>query len=401
MSPSFGALAAEAALALSRRPLRSMLTILGVCMGIATLITLQLIDSATTNAVRKALDRVDERGFFIFPSTAEIDATSVAFSDKEVNRIRMLSPHILSVIPLHSENPAVRVGRHRARLILLGDSDSRISEAMRYGRDLTQDDIRTYARVCVLSDSAYRKLVPEGGNPIASKLRADDQRYSVVGVQSAGLNGLTPASLRGDVRIPYTTYERTRKRAQPLLTLRVIVDDTRYTARAEAAVSAYLDSEKRKTGLYQFFDRAMLASTVQAVSVALTLALSCISSISLLVAGIGIMNVMLISVAERLREIGVRKAVGASDAEIFMQFIGEAFLLSFIGCALGCAAGLLVGNAIERALAAHVTGMTAQIAWKQSIAVASLVMTAITLLFGIYPAYYAMRRTPMEALHAR
>jgi len=365
------------------------------------LITLQLIDSATSNAVRTALDRIDAHGFYIFPSDAASDATTVAFSDKELDRMRILSPHILSVIPMHSERQLIRVGRHRARLMLRGDSDPHTAQALRYGRALTHDDIDTYARVCVLSDSAYLKLFPEGGNPTARTLRADDQRYTIVGVQSSGLNGLVPSLLNGDVRIPYTTFERTRIHNQPLLALRFVVDDTQNVARVESTVSSYLDTEKRKSGLYQFFDHAMLASTVNSICVALALSVSCISLISLLVAGIGIMNVMLISVAERLREIGVHKSVGASNVAIFMQFLSEAFLLSLIGCGLGCGVGLIVGNVLDRTLAVHLSGVTPQIAWTQSITVSGIVMTAITLLFGTYPAYYAMRRTPMEALRAR
>jgi hypothetical protein len=401
MNPSIAGLFAEAALALRRRRLRSLLTILGLSIGIATLITLQLIDSATTNAMRAALGGIDERGFFIFPNIAASDAAMAAFNDKEMQRMRMLSPHILSIIPLHSEKQLILAGRHRARLILRGDGDPHNDEGLRYGRSLTHDDIDTYARVCVLSYSAYRKLFPEGGDPIARTLRADDQRYTVVGVRSAGLSGLTPSILRVDVGVPYTTYERTRRHNQPLLALHIIVDDTQDVAQAESAVSAYFDKEKHQSGLYQFFDRATLASTINAVCVCLTLAVSCISSISLLVAGIGIMNVMLISVAERLREIGVRKSLGASDAAIFTQFLSEAFLLSLIGCALGCAAGLIVGTTLDQALSSHIADMPVKIAWKQSIAIAGLVMTAVTLFFGTYPAYYAMRRTPMEALRAR
>lgn len=401
MSPSFAELLAEAALALSRRRLRSCLTILGLSMGIATLISLQFIDSATTNAVRAVLGGIDEHGFFIFPSTVATDLTTVVFNDKEMKQMRMLSPHILSVIPMHSEKQLIQAGRHHARLVLRGDSETHETQALRYGRTLTHDDINTYARVCVLSDFAYRKLFPGRENPIARALRSNDQRYIVVGVEMPNLNSLTPALLHTDIRIPFTTYELTLKHNQPLFALRFIVDDTRDVAQAESAVSAYLDLEKHKSGLYQFFDRTMLTSTVNSVCVALAFSISCISSISLFVGGIGVMNVMLISVAERLREIGVRKSVGADNTAIFMQFFSEAFLLSFIGCGFGCAVGLIIGNALDLALAAHFVNFPPQTAWKQSIAVAGIVMTTITLIFGTYPAYYAMRRTPIEALRAR
>jgi putative ABC transport system permease protein len=377
----------EAAVALGHRRLRSFLSILGLSMSIATLTILQLIGTATMSGVRVALNGIDEQSFFIFPSAGSTDTTRTAFGKNELERMRTLSPNILSVIPLHSTKKLIRIGHQYARLILRGDND------------LDKNTANTH--VCVLSASAYHKLFPKGGKALGNTLHVGEQRYTIIGVRTSAMNSLTPTFLHGDILIPSTTYERTQGHDQPVFALRFIVDDTRKIAQTESAVTAYLDTAKRKAGRYQFFDRAALASTIDAVSVTLALSISLISSIALLVAGIGIMNVMLVSVAERIREIGVRKAIGANNTHIFMQFLSEAFLLSLIGCGIGCAGGLLIGHTLDHTVIASLTNTMPQTAWKSSLVITGGMMTAITLLFGTYPAYHAMRHTPMEALRAQ
>ena len=123
----------------------------------------------------------------------------------------------------------------------------------------------------------------------------------------------------------------------------------------------------------------------------LTLIVALIGAISLLVAGIGIMNIMLVSVTERTREIGVRKAIGATNLQVLAQFFIEALLLSLTGCGIGLAIGLIAGWAINRFASITVSGIVAPIPWLQSVAIAVGFATLVTLLFGTYPAFRAAR----------
>jgi putative ABC transport system permease protein len=171
-------------------------------------------------------------------------------------------------------------------------------------------------------------------------------------------------------------------------------------ARTESTVLAYLQETRRKSVSYQTFDQASLSSTITNACSTLTLLLSVVSGVALLVAGIGIMNVMLVSVTERLREIGVRKAVGASDAAIFAQFFSEAFLLALAGCAGGLLLALIVGIAVYHGVFLALPATAPHFPWERALALTALVTSTITLIFGTYPAYQAMRRTPLEVLRA-
>ncbi|MBV9102032.1 MAG: FtsX-like permease family protein, partial [Candidatus Eremiobacteraeota bacterium] len=119
---------------------------------------------------------------------------------------------------------------------------------------------------------------------------------------------------------------------------------------------------------------------------------------SLVVAGIGILNIMLVSVAERTREIGVRKAIGATRAQILAQFCIEALLLSAFGCAVGLVLGLAIGYAVNRYALIAISGVVAPLPWVRSVLIATGFATVVTLLFGTYPAYRAASLDPIEAL---
>lgn len=130
----------------------------------------------------------------------------------------------------------------------------------------------------------------------------------------------------------------------------------------------------------------------------LTLIVAVIGAVSLVVAGIGILNIMLVSVAERTREIGIRKAIGATRFQILMQFFIEALLLSSIGCGIGLVLGLALGGAVDEFGIVKLSGVVPAIPWIRATAIAVGFATIVTLLFGTYPAYRAARLDPIEAL---
>jgi putative ABC transport system permease protein len=123
-----------------------------------------------------------------------------------------------------------------------------------------------------------------------------------------------------------------------------------------------------------------------------------IGALSLLVAGIGILNIMLVSVAERTREIGLRKAIGATRGQVLAQFFIEALLLSSIGCAIGLILGLAIGAAVNEFALVQISGVVAPLPWVRSVAIATGFATVVTLIFGTYPAYRAAQLDPIDAL---
>jgi putative ABC transport system permease protein len=242
------------------------------------------------------------------------------------------------------------------------------------------------------------RLFAAGDDPVGTSLRVAERRFVIIGAQGAPTQGILPVSFGGDVLIPYTTYQHEYLRARPLFAARFLVHDPSRISETEIEVIKYFKSVKQGRAEYQTFDRKSFSSTVDGNFAVLTLVVALIGAVSLVVAGIGIMNIMLVSVTERTREIGIRKAIGATSAAVLAQFFIEALLLSLVGCGIGLVIGVLVGWAVDRFALVAISGVVPAIPWVQSVAIAVGFATLVTLVFGTYPAYRAARLDPIEAL---
>ena len=149
---------------------------------------------------------------------------------------------------------------------------------------------------------------------------------------------------------------------------------------------------------YQTIDRRSFSEGINGIFGAVTFIVAVIGAVSLVVAGIGILNIMLVSVTERTREIGLRKAIGATRTQVLLQFFIEALALSTIGCAIGLALGVAIGAAINSFALVKIAGIVPAIPWGRSIATATGFATLVTLAFGTYPAWRAATLDPIEAL---
>ncbi|MGP6157151.1 MAG: ABC transporter permease [Vulcanimicrobiaceae bacterium] len=395
IGPFFG----EAYDVLARNKLRTFLTILGLIIGVAAVIAIQILGKGTAGAVDGLLGSLNDHSFFLFPAQRQADFSKAELTFKDIERTKDFFPNVVVALPAGNVQRLVSAGHRHARLGISSDSDvSFATVPLAYGRNLSYDDVATAAHVCVLSDNAYQRLYPEGGDPVGTTLRIGDRRYAIVGVQGPPTQGIIPFSFSGDVTIPYTAFAREYLRSRPVYAARFLVADASRMAQTERDVVAYFKGIKAGSADYQTFDRKSFATTVDGIFTALTLVIALIGAISLLVAGIGIMNMMLVSVSERTREIGVRKAIGATSAQVLLQFFIEALLLSIIGCGLGLVLGLAVGALVDRYALVLVSGIVPSIPWLQSVAIAVGFATLVTLLFGTYPAYRAARLDPIEAL---
>jgi ABC-type antimicrobial peptide transport system permease subunit len=368
--------------------LRSLLTILGLIIGVAAVIAIQILGKGMSGAVSGVLGTLNDQSFYVFPNARQADFSKAAIKYADIERTKELFPNIIVALPAGSVDREMSSGHHRARLALAADSDvSFASVPLVYGRSLTHDDIATSAHVAVLTDNAYKRLFPGGGDPVGTS-----------GVQGPPTQGIVPVTFGGDVAIPYTTYEREYLRERPLFAARFVVRDTSQMAATEAAVVAFFKDTKQGRAEYQTFDRKSFSSSVDGIFAALTLVVALIGAVSLVVAGIGIMNIMLVSVTERTREIGVRKAIGATSFAVLAQFFIEALLLSLVGCGIGLVIGVAIGGLVDRFALVRISGVVPPLPWFQSIAIAVGFATIVTLLFGTYPAYRAARLDPIEAL---
>ena len=390
---------AEAMGVLNGNRARTLLTILGLIIGVAAVIAIQILGQAMSGAVGGVLGSLNDRSFIMFPNARQADITKAAFRIGDINHAKAIIPNIAVAMPAGGTRRIVSFGHVHARLAISADSDvSFIDVPLVYGRNISSDDVAAAAHVAVVSDAGYQRLFPAGGDPVGSSLRIGERRFVVVGVRSKPTQGIIPITFGGDIFIPYTTYEHDYIRTSALLFARFVVADPSHISETEVAVVKYFKSLKTSRSDYGTFDRKSFTSAIDGIFGAMTMVVALIGAVSLLVAGIGIMNIMLVSVTERTREIGVRKAIGATSFQVLAQFFIEALLLSAIGCGIGLIIGVSIGGLINRFLLIAVSGVIAPIPWVQSILIATGFATIVTLLFGTYPAYRAARLDPIEAL---
>ena len=390
---------AEACGVLSGNKMRSFLTVLGLIIGVAAVIAIQILGKGMSGAVGGVLGSLNDHSFFLFPNSRQADFTKASITYKDIERTKELFPNIVAAIPAGNVERLVTSGHEHARLGITADSD--ISFAVVpfiFGRDLSREEVDDSAHVCVITNDAWKRLFPDGRDPVGESLRVGERRYVILGVHDKPTQGIIPVSFGGDVSIPYTTYEREYLRSRPLFAARFVVADASKLADTEIAVIAFFKSAKQGRADYQTFDRKSFSTSVDAIFGVLTAVVALIGAVSLLVAGIGIMNIMLVSVTERTREIGIRKAIGATSSQVLAQFFIEALLLSLVGCGIGLALGLIAGFAINRFALIAISGVVSPVPWLQSVAIAVAFATIVTLVFGTYPAFRAARLNPIEAL---
>jgi putative ABC transport system permease protein len=394
-----GAFFSEAYGVLAGNKTRTFLTILGLIIGVAAVIAIQILGSGMSGAVSGVLGSLNDHSFFLFPNQRQGDFTKAALDYRDLEKTKQLFPNITSAIPAGGVALIVSSGHEHPRLRVSADSDVRFATVpLIYGRGLSSDEVASSAHVCTLTNKAWQRLFPSGTDAVGQSLRIGDHRYVIVGIEDKPTQGLIPVNFGGDISIPYTTYESEFLHARSLFAARFLVADASKIAQTEIEVIKYFKAQKQGRADYQTFDRKSFSSSVDSIFTVLTIVVALIGAVSLVVAGIGIMNIMLVSVTERTREIGVRKAIGATSFQVLAQFFIEALLLSIVGCGIGLCIGLLAGWAIDTFALVKISGYVAPVPWLQSVAIAVGFATIVTLVFGTYPAYRAARLDPIEAL---
>ncbi|MBV8153892.1 MAG: ABC transporter permease [Candidatus Eremiobacteraeota bacterium] len=390
----------EAWAVLAANKLRSLLTITGLIIGVAAVIAIQVLGGSMAGAIDGLLGGMSDNSFIIFPNTQQNNAFAAAIKLSDLPEIKRAVPQVVETVPVAFVNDLVRNGHHAGRYRISPESAIPFDNLPAiYGRHIDQHDIDSAANVCVLKHDAYVRLFPEGGDPTGQSVYAGPNRFVIVGVLDAPKQGLINAGFAGQVAIPWTSYVERYLRGNTLFAARFVVADPSTIAAAENAVIAQLRELRGKPDLqYQTFDKSQVTQGIDGVFTAMTMVVAFIGAVSLLVAGIGIMNIMLVSVAERTREIGVRKAIGAKRSQVLAQFFIEALLLCGTGCAIGWAIGVGLGALVNGVAIVKVTGTIVGVPWLQTIAIAGTFAIVVTLAFGTYPAYRAARLDPIEAL---
>lgn len=388
----------EALATLLANRLRTVLSLAGLIVGVGAVIAIQILGHSMTGATAGIFQGFSNYTFLVYPNSQNGFSQQQAVSFAEVNRLQSI-PNVRLAIPYNQPTLLSRAGHNVDQLVVapVGAQPEFFSQPVAQGRLISQEEVDSAARVCVLSANGAQQLAP-GGSILDMTVRAGPLPCQVVGVLEKPPSGAQNYNFGSDIYLPYTTFERhflpERKSYQVL----VLIADIGQIATTEDAVTSTLRQLKNGKFSYQTFDNFFIAKVFTRLFNALTLIVGVIAAISLVVSGIGIMNILLVSVTERTREIGIRKAIGARRSQVMAQFFFEAAILTFTGCGLGTLAGIAIGWWINTQYIVKISGVIVPVPWLSSVLVATLFAAAITLAFGTYPAYRAAGLDPIEAL---
>ncbi len=400
-----------AAVGLGANKLRSALTMLGIVIGVAAVSTLLSVGKGVETFVTGQFQSIGSNLLFVFEGEQGPNAPGqrpgkpLTNDDAEAIADPARAPDVLAVVPEWDGFARVTHGRSSTEVRIAGVTPEFTgvrSWSPLAGDFLTDGDLRSGARAAVLGISTYEELFPDGDDPIGATIQVNDVNFRVAGVMEE-----RGGNVFGDedsvIFIPLSTAQ---ERMFPARTrdgkLRVsfiyaqAVSEDRLEAAAEQIAEVLRDQHGilfRDEDDFSVIAQSDLISAFGEVTGVLTIFLGAIAGISLLVGGIGIMNIMLVSVTERTREIGLRKAVGARRRDILWQFLIEAVTL----CLAGGAVGITLG-AVGAALVSRLTEQVQASVTLDSVLLATSVSAAVGLFFGIYPATRAARLDPISAL---
>jgi putative ABC transport system permease protein len=393
--------------ALTSNKSRSGLTILGIVIGIASVIAMISIGQGVTSNIESNIQSLGSNLLIVMPGSSRGlgasaregrgSATTLIMSDVEA--IKQSVNSIKTVAPVVSTRKQVtsRRGTNTNTSIygITTDYFSVKNITTELGNLLTDLNINNSSKVAVLGPTTRNDLFGESSDPVGQKIRIGNQEFTIIGVTiSKGGSGMNNSD--DLIYVPITTAQRYITGSESVSIVNIEVTEAKLIDQVNQAVSDLLmerhDISDINSADFSIMNQADVLNTMSSVSGTLTLLLGAIAGISLVVGGIGIMNMMLTTVTERTREIGLRKSLGAKNKDISTQFLAEAIVLTSLGGIIGIIIGCVVAVAISK-----FGGLTTQIS-TFSIFLAAGVSGAIGLIFGYYPARRAAKLNPIEAL---
>ena len=380
--------------------LRTFLTILGIIIGVMAVIVIVGLGNGMTQSMRDSFSAMGTNTLSIniwgYGSRTVTVEDVYAIGTKNPDLIRSISPQI------NFSNNTPKVGTTTYRYSNVAGVDENFTSMKNYtvaqGRGLQYMDMKDNKQVCVIGD--YLNRVAYGGRGVGQTIKLGPYKFRIVGVLNAKVNNTSMQQGSDDdcIYLPYTIAMRLSNTAMASSYIAIMSDESKANE-AKAVVEAYLtDLFKSDSAFYVYSASEWLEEMNNMINMVIVV-LTGIASISLLVGGIGIMNIMLVSVTERTREIGIRKALGAKERVILSQFVVEAATTSALGGVLGIVLGYIVSMAANHVLPMISSDIDVTVSPSfNSIAVAFGISVFIGVLFGYLPAKRAARLNPIEAL---
>ena len=381
--------------------LRTFLTMLGIIIGVMAVIVIVGLGNGMTKSLRDSFSALGTNTL----SVQVWGNGSRTVSVEEMYKLPTEYPELIQSISPQidfSGSGTLKIGTTSYRWSNMSGVDENFTEMKNYqivqGRGLQYMDMQDNKQVCVIGD--YLNRVAFGGNGVGQTLKIGANKFRVVGVLSAKVSDPTMQQGSDDdcVYLPYTTVMRLSSQSMVDCYTAMMADESLANETKSTMEEELMSILKTENGYYVYSASEWLEEMNKMINMVIVI-LTGIASISLLVGGIGIMNIMLVSVTERTREIGIRKALGAKERTILAQFVVEAATTSALGGVLGIALGYAVSMAANKVLPMFMTDTTVTVSPSfNSIVVAFGISVGIGVLFGYLPARRAARLNPIEAL---
>lgn len=391
--------------ALQRNKLRAFLTMLGIIIGVAAVIAMVAIGQGSKQSIHDQLSNMGSNMITVLPAS-NLQGVKIAGSsfqtltEKDITMLRRQAIYITEVSPGVSSRGQAINGAQNWPTTMQGVSPEYMDirkETIREGKSFSDNDVRTSAKVCLIGQTVIDNLYAKGDNPVNSIIRFDNIPFRVIGILNPkGQNAF--GQDQDDILIaPISTVQNRIIGSIYYQYIYASAASELVTDSATAEITRILRASHRlRPGDENDFTtrtQKELIDTLSSTSGLLTVLLTVIAGISLVIGGIGIMNIMYVSVTERTREIGLRMSIGARGRDILMQFLMEAVLISVTGGLIGVALGIL-----STRLVTYILKWPTIIS--ESSVVLSFVVCALTgIFFGFYPAEKASNLDPIEALH--
>ena len=391
--------------AIKRNRVRSFLTMLGIIIGVASVITMIAIGQGSNASIKEQISALGTNLITVRPIRQRASGVRLSSAEtqtlfiQDVNQIEANSDAIASVsAEVRKNGQAIFGAKNWSTQLFGGDEDYLLIRKYEIasGRNFSQEEIKSGVKFCLLGQAVVENLFEDGVNPVGQTIRFGSIPFKVIGTLVEKGEGTFGQDQDNLIFAPYTTVQRriTRKLSLNSILASAKSDDLidEATNQIETIVRSSHKLTENEDNDFEIRTQKDLISRFGSVSQMMLVLLGSISAISLIVGGIGIMNIMYVSVTERIKEIGLRLAVGGKSRDILMQFLFEAILLTVIGGIIGVALGI-----VSSIILGNILGWPVLITI-QSILLSFVFCSLIGIFFGWYPARKASKLDPIEAL---
>jgi len=403
----FFSMLSEAWHAMGANRLRTFLTMLGMVIGVGAVVLMMAIGEGAQQSIKRSIDSMGSNLFVILSGSSSASGSrsgsgnSSALNINDANAVGDLED-IAAIAPISTGNAQIIFSGNNWNTSIIGTSPTYFSIRgwnVDSGELFSDADIRSANRVALIGKTVAENLFGDDIDPIGKTIRIKKSPFMILGVLESKGQSFDGRDQDDTIIVPITTAQRKLFGNQIPGSVRMIMAQAKsekYMGVAEDAINDLIRQRHniRENAESDFSVRNLtaMAKTASETAKTMSMLLGAIASISLLVGGIGIMNIMLVSVTERTREIGIRMAIGAREKDILLQFLLEACVISIVGCVIGIALGLGGALLVKKMVGAEI------LISMRSIVLAFSVAASVGVFFGYYPATKAAKLHPIEAL---